>query len=139
MSHTIEQKPKMLARVRRINALGGARGLGDVPLALVDVGDDRRWKVQRLCQTDAGQADTTGADDQEFAAGRKGHEFFERAVELDPRNGEAFNDLFDYYLQAPGILGGGYDKAAEVAKRIGQLNPAEGHFAQAQLAEKRWV
>ncbi|MDQ2946244.1 MAG: tetratricopeptide repeat protein, partial [Acidobacteriota bacterium] len=34
-------------------------------------------------------------------------------------------------------LGGGYDKAADVAKRIGQLNAAEGHFAQAQLAEKR--
>lgn len=67
----------------------------------------------------------------------KARQFFERAVELDPKNEEALNDLFDYYLQAPGILGGGYEKAAEVARRIGRLNPAEGHFAQAQLAEKR--
>ena len=74
-----------------------------------------------------------------FAASNasKARQFFERAVVLDPRNEEALNDLFDYYLQAPGILGGGYDKAAEVARRIGRLNAAEGHFAQAQLAEKR--
>ena len=67
----------------------------------------------------------------------KARQYFERAVELDPRNGEALNDLFDYYLQAPGFLGGGFDKASEVAKKIAALDPAEGHFAQAQLADKR--
>jgi len=67
----------------------------------------------------------------------KARQYFERAVELDSTNEEALNDLFDYYLQAPGFLGGGYEKAAEVAKRIGKINPAEYHFAQAQLAEKR--
>ena len=67
----------------------------------------------------------------------KARQFFERAVELNPANEEALNDLFDYYLQAPGILGGGYDKAAEVARRIGRLNAAEGHYAEAQLADKR--
>ena len=67
----------------------------------------------------------------------KARQYFEKAVALDPNNGEALNDLFDYYLQAPGILGGGYDKAAQVAQRIAAHNEAEGHFAQAQLADKR--
>jgi tetratricopeptide (TPR) repeat protein len=67
----------------------------------------------------------------------KARQYFERSVALDPSNDEALNDLFDYYLQAPGFLGGGYDKAEEVAKRIAQRNQAEGHFAQAQLADKR--
>lgn len=62
---------------------------------------------------------------------------FERAVALDPNNGEAMNDLFDYYLEAPGFLGGGYDKAQALAQRIAQRNPAEGAFAQAQLADRR--
>ena len=62
---------------------------------------------------------------------------FEKAVELNPRNGEAMNDLFEYYVQAPGFLGGGLDKAAALAQRIQDLDPAEYHFAQAQLAEKR--
>lgn len=67
----------------------------------------------------------------------KARQFFEQAVALDPGNEEALNDLFDYYLQAPGFLGGGYDKAEAVARRIAQRNAAEGHFAQAQLADKR--
>jgi tetratricopeptide (TPR) repeat protein len=67
----------------------------------------------------------------------KARQYFERAVALNPLNEEALNDLFDYYLQAPGFLGGGYEKAVEVAKRIGKINPAEYHFAEAQLADKR--
>jgi tetratricopeptide (TPR) repeat protein len=67
----------------------------------------------------------------------KARQYFEQAVALDPSNDEALNDLFDYYLQAPGFLGGGYEKAEQVAKRIAARNEAEGHFAQAQLADKR--
>lgn len=67
----------------------------------------------------------------------KARQYFERAVALNPKNGEALNDLFDYYLQAPGFLGGGSQKAVEVARLISELDPAEGHFAQAQLADKR--
>ena len=67
----------------------------------------------------------------------KARQYFEKAVALDPGNEEALNDLFDYYLQAPGILGGGYDKAEQVAERIASRNEAEGHFARAQLADKR--
>jgi Flp pilus assembly protein TadD len=62
---------------------------------------------------------------------------FEKAVALDPTNGEALNDLFDYYLEAPGFLGGGFDKAQAIAKRIAERNPAEGHLAQARLADRR--
>ncbi len=67
----------------------------------------------------------------------KARQYFEQAVALDPANAEAMNDLFDYYLQAPGFLGGGYDKAEQIAKRIAKRNEAEGHFAEAQLADHR--
>jgi Flp pilus assembly protein TadD len=62
---------------------------------------------------------------------------FEKAVELDPKNVEAINDLFEYYVQAPGFLGGGLDKAAALVKRIAELDPVEGHYAQARLAEQQ--
>ena len=62
---------------------------------------------------------------------------FERAVELDPSNLEALSDVFEYYLQAPGIVGGGLDKAENFARRFAGLNAAEYHWARARLAEKR--
>jgi tetratricopeptide (TPR) repeat protein len=71
------------------------------------------------------------------SAATKTRQCFELAVKLDPRNQEAVNDLFDYYLNAPGLLGGGLDKAAALAKHIAELDEAEGHFAQAQIAERR--
>ena len=74
-----------------------------------------------------------------FTAGRwasKCRQSFEKAVELDPRNIEAMSDLMEYYIEAPGIMGGGMDKAAAMAARIGKLDPVEFHHAQARLSEK---
>ena len=62
---------------------------------------------------------------------------FERSVELNPRNKEALDDLFDFYLQAPGIMGGGFDKAAAIARQIEAMDAAEGHFARSRLAEQK--
>lgn len=67
----------------------------------------------------------------------KARQFFERSVALNPRNQEAVNDLFSYYLEAPGFLGGGIDKAAALTERIKSNDPAEYHYAQAQIAERR--
>jgi len=61
----------------------------------------------------------------------------EKAVQLDPENLEAINDLFSYYLDAPGWLGGGLRKAEALAERIGRLDEAEYQYAEAQLAKKR--
>lgn len=67
----------------------------------------------------------------------KARQNFEKAVQLDPKNGDALNDLFDYYLQAPGFLGGGLDKATALLPKIKDYDSAEFHFALAQIAEKR--
>jgi tetratricopeptide (TPR) repeat protein len=67
----------------------------------------------------------------------KARQYFEKAAQLNPKNLEAQSDLFEYYLEAPGFLGGGQDKAAATAAAIATINPAEGDWAQAKLAEKR--
>jgi tetratricopeptide (TPR) repeat protein len=67
----------------------------------------------------------------------KSRQAFEHAVRLDPSNKEAANDLFEYYLQAPGFLGGGLDKAGALGAKIAERDPVEGHWAKARLAERR--
>ena len=67
----------------------------------------------------------------------KARQLFEKAVKLDPTNREALGDLFDYYLQAPGFLGGGTATAEALAAQVAANDPAEGHYYQAILAERR--
>jgi tetratricopeptide (TPR) repeat protein len=67
----------------------------------------------------------------------KSRQMLERAVALDPANREAVGDLFDFYLEAPGFLGGGQNKAEALAARVAQKDPAEGHYYQAQIDDRR--
>jgi len=67
----------------------------------------------------------------------KARRWFEKAVELNPKNLEALSDLLEYYLEAPGFLGGGLDKAQGVASRMSEIDAGEGYWAKAKLAEKR--
>jgi len=68
---------------------------------------------------------------------KKARQHFEKAVQLNARNMEALSDLFEYYLEAPGFLGGGLDKAVGIADQMASIDPVEGHWAQARLAEKK--
>ena len=67
----------------------------------------------------------------------KARQAFERAVELDPKNSDALADLFDYYLNAPGFMGGGFEKALAIADKTAAIDPAEGFYEKAKLAQKR--
>ena len=67
----------------------------------------------------------------------KTRQMFEKAVELDPSDRDALGDLLDYYLDAPGFLGGGLHKAEMLAQMILEEDPAEGHYAQGLVADKK--
>jgi tetratricopeptide (TPR) repeat protein len=61
---------------------------------------------------------------------------FERAVQLGPQNWEARSDLAEFYLEAPGIVGGGKDKALAQADAMSAVNPAMAHYISGRIAEK---
>jgi tetratricopeptide (TPR) repeat protein len=63
-------------------------------------------------------------------------EAFEKAVKLDPKNRDAVNDLFDFYLDAPGLVGGGADKARALLPVLDQIDPVEAWHARSRLDEK---
>ena len=62
---------------------------------------------------------------------------FETAVRLDPNNVEARSDLGEFYLEAPGIVGGGRDKAEAQAQALAALDPAKADYLKGRLAEKK--
>jgi tetratricopeptide (TPR) repeat protein len=61
---------------------------------------------------------------------------FERAVQLDPNNIEALSDLGEFYVEAPGIVGGGTDKARALVTRLQPLSPARAHRLAGMIASK---
>ncbi len=67
----------------------------------------------------------------------KARQAFERSVELSPKDSDALTDLFDYYVEAPGFLGGGLDKAEKIAARIAAIDPSQGYYVEAKLAQHR--
>lgn len=59
---------------------------------------------------------------------------FQSAVQINPRNAEALADLGEFYDSAPGIVGGGADKAESVAKELDRVDPARAHELRASIA-----
>jgi tetratricopeptide (TPR) repeat protein len=67
----------------------------------------------------------------------KVHAEFEHAVQLNPKNLEARLDLSEFYIEAPGFMGGGDDKAREQAQALSTLSPGREHWVYARIAEKK--
>jgi hypothetical protein len=70
-----------------------------------------------------------------FSLARKVQACFARAVELNQGNVAALNDLGEYYVAAPFIVGGSDDKAKELAARMMPRFPADAHRLLARLAD----
>ena len=62
---------------------------------------------------------------------------FEAAVKLDPGNESAVDDLSEYYVSAPSLLGGGIDKAFALADRVQTQLPQSAARIRALAAEKQ--
>jgi pentatricopeptide repeat protein len=58
---------------------------------------------------------------------------WEKAIELDVKNIDARKSLVEYYTQAPGFMGGSFEKAHDVAKQLKKLNLAEGHLVEGRI------
>ena len=61
---------------------------------------------------------------------------FERAVQLDPEYVDARAGLVDFYRLAPGIMGGGMDKAHAQVAEIRKRAPLRGAYLAATLAQQ---
>jgi tetratricopeptide (TPR) repeat protein len=67
----------------------------------------------------------------------KARKMFEKSVELDLHNRDAVGDLLDYYLGAPGFLGGGLNKAEDLARKVEAFDQPEGHYLLSLVEDKR--
>lgn len=68
---------------------------------------------------------------------KKTHREFATAVQLDGRNFAARQDLIEYLCSAPGIAGGGEDKANPQIAELSAMDAAEGHYAEGNCRRQK--
>jgi len=124
-------------------------------LCRVYAAQDRTEEAVRECETAAGvpnQSNRSSSENQlwlgrvygdkarhagpiaGFKLARRVQAAFARAVELDPSNVAALNDLGEYYVEAPFVVGGGTDKARQLASSMLARFPAQAHLLLARIA-----
>jgi len=64
-----------------------------------------------------------------YSLARKTQKEFDAAVQLDDHNFDAQQDLIQYDCTAPGMVGGGEEKAQPLIEKLMKMDAAEGHYA----------
>jgi tetratricopeptide (TPR) repeat protein len=75
------------------------------------------------------KADKVGWPPSKISLAKKTGKEFEAAVQLDARNYSARQVLIEFDCNAPGLVGGGEEKALPHIKQLAEMDAAEGHFA----------
>lgn len=91
--------------------------------------DDAMWLGRALGQQ-AGHASFLSA----YGIAKRSLSAMQAAVKLNPQNGPALSDLGDYYAQAPGIAGGGTDKAEGIAEQLDKVDSARAAQLRGDIA-----
>jgi tetratricopeptide (TPR) repeat protein len=78
----------------------------------------------------AGQASIFSA----YGLAKRSLAAMQTAVKLNPQNAPALSDLGDYYAQAPGIAGGGTDKALAIASQLDKIDSARAQQLRGDIA-----
>jgi tetratricopeptide (TPR) repeat protein len=58
---------------------------------------------------------------------------FQKAVQLNPTDTRAKQDLAEFYIEAPGIVGGGKDKARALAEQSSNSDPTLAHWIRGRI------
>ncbi len=91
--------------------------------------DDHMW-LGRVLGRQASHASFVSA----FGIAKHSLSEMQAAVKLNPQNGPALSDLGDYYAQAPGIAGGGTDKAQAIAAQLDKVDSARAQQMRGDIA-----
>jgi len=68
---------------------------------------------------------------------KKTRKEFETAVQLDAKNFSARQALIEFDCSAPGLVGGGEDKALPQIQQLAEMDAAEGHYARGNCRRQK--
>jgi tetratricopeptide (TPR) repeat protein len=98
----------------------------------IDTDDKNSVYHQWLGRAYGGKADK----ERSLFDARKVKKEFQAAVQLNPSNISAREDLEEYCIDAPWVAGGNKDEAKAQVEAIAALDPVQGHLARGMLYDK---
>ena len=115
---------------------------GDVKGALATaeraVAADRQSVVAHLALAEAlGEEAERANVFRQIGLARRVRTALEAAVAINPNSFDALNGMMQFYLRAPGVVGGSTQKAQEIAAKLVTIDPARGYLAHAMMASHR--
>ena len=69
--------------------------------------------------------------------GRRIHGEFDAALAIAPKDPDNIFDQIQYFMEAPGVIGGDKKKAADIANELLKIDAARGYLALAYIARKQ--
>ena len=121
-----------------LSQIRGAFGDRSTPLALAEKAvalDGHTAKYHRQVAEVLGVTAQHAGAFQQLILAHRFHREIDAALSSDPRDLQAMRDLLEFYLLAPGLIGGDPSRAVDVAARIGGIDAVEGLLGQARIAQ----
>ncbi len=72
-----------------------------------------------------------------YVLAKKVREEFDTAIRLNPQNTEALSDLGEFDVDVPRLIGGGLDRAEQIAGQLEPLDRVRWHELKAKIAYKK--
>lgn len=110
-----------------LNQYDAAISFGEKAVAINPKSSDYHLRLGEAYGAKADHASMLSA----YSFARKTQKEFDAAVQLDARNFDAMQDLVEYDCAAPGMVGGGEDKAQPLIEKLKAMDAAEGYYAAA--------
>jgi tetratricopeptide (TPR) repeat protein len=98
-------------------------------------GNNGKYHAQLEDALGAKTSDPAAGMFKKMSAARRMKDEAAIALRLDAKSLDANEDLLEFYLEAPGIVGGGLDKAKELADRVALSDPGLAFYLQAHIAQ----
>ena len=99
--------------------------------------DSQNWSYHMWLGRALGKKAANASFLSAFSVAKQTRAEFESAVRLDPKSPAALSDLGDFYRAAPGIVGGGLDKATQIANQLQPLDQRRALQLQGLIAENQ--
>ena len=124
----------LLSRVRMaFKDVDGALAPAEKAAALDPKNADYRWQLAQV----VGEMASSASVFKQMGLAKRYKREVEAALAINPKHTPSMTGLMEYFIRAPGIVGGDKKKAAEIPAQIMAVNKVDGYIAKVRLLQQQ--